>query len=582
MIDTAPECAGTPGPDPAQARHTARALANTTTRSHRQTPALRTAILVGLLCASLALTGCAYQNAVDRADLWAQQGQWERALEEYRKANRLDPDGEDAIAGMVQAKTQIATRLLDGAARSLDARDYEGAFEQADAAGQFAPDEPRVWQLYEAITSRIIAEATELISSGAHLDGLALLEMLIEQRPEIERALNDTVKQAELSWADRLRGQAASDEEAGHTAPAFVRMAMASALSNTKDDVASRERLRRAIVSDQAYAVRLGLTADAVRAADVRERFNGHLARGRRYIRIVDKPRDPGVTITAKISKGVCKQTSRSDVASHRYISGTRQIPNPAWERLQDDLLDAERDLLNLEQRSDDALERLERAEDELERAIENNSSSISSRRNDVQNRRRELFDARKRMRRARQESLNIRDRINREQPFTEEDVYSTFNYEVKHWTRTCTITLEGTISEADGAKARPFKTTEAAATSDKSHDAFVRFNIPQDRLNFPSSDASLVQHTDTLVARTLANMALERMREHRERLIAEAQAVESADLAEATRLYLLAFVLEPDDGLTGPGLWLRETYHLRDIYVLTRRPAGQTQKKER
>lgn len=553
---------------------------NTTTRSARRTPDcfvtprafLRRLALIGLLAVTLALSGCAYHEALDRGDAWANAEQWEEALKEYRRANRLNPDGAEAVEGIGRAKRALSERSLDGARRSLSARDYVGAFTKINEARKLTPDLPAVEEASEAVTTMLLAEARDLLSGQAHSEGMALLDLLLFYRPEMSRPLEDTIAQASQDWAARLRAEASEAEAKGQLAVAFVLMAHAGVVSGEDADRQAQARLKSKVLDGQAFHVYLELSGDAERLGDINRRFNGHLARSRRYLRVVRRAEAPGAILKARVSNPSCAQTARAEVASHRYVSGTRQSPNPRHASLQDDLMRCERDLLRAEERVDDRFRDLQRAEDALARAESNRKpdDDLSSERREVSRRRDALLSARRDARREREDLLRARERLNDEPAFREEDVISEFLYEIRVHTRRCEIVWEGTVSNARNADTETFREVQSAATSDRSHAAQVRFGIAEDTLRFPRSDDAMTQAADEAIAEALSLKALTRLSAHRQALITQADALAATDPAEATRLYVIAFLLEPDDGRSGPGLWLRERYQLTDIFALT------------
>ncbi len=508
---------------------------------------------------------------MDRADAWGRAGHWDRALAEYQRANRLDPDAPGAIRGIAASSAMIAEAHIAGARRSLAAGDFDGAYSKALAARKARPDLEIIELTLEAITIRLLAEARDMSAAGHFGDALDLLDIIRQRVPDRAGAARDLTEGSRLAWAASLRVQAQQDEAADHPGPALVRYAMAASLSDNPDDARARDRLRAALLKDQSFKIALSIKGDPPRAAAAADLIRQITLHKLRALQLVDTPADPGAALTLALGPPQCQQDSTVEVANHRYVSGTRQLANPDWVRLRQEVEAIERDLLRLEQSADRDLDDLERAEDERDRAAREGRPDLDRLQREVEDRRQKVRQSRAERQRTRQTLLRCHEDLGRLSPFVDEDVLSDFSYEVRAWVRTCAVPWEALLADHDGRRAQPLRSEQRASTADRSHAAHVRFQIPEDPLAFSQRDADLIRAADRAIVETAAGLLLDRFRDHRAAIVARAQAVDQTDPAEATRLLILAYLMEPDDGRGGIDALLQARFDFLDPRVLAR-----------
>jgi hypothetical protein len=512
------------------------------------------------------LEGCAWQEALREGDQWAAQGEWAEALAAYERAQRLEPGEAEVIARLARARQEIAREQLAASERSLQAGDFEGAFVKLGEAMHHWPQNEGLMPLREAITTQVLALSRDQLGARQYEAAQETLGILQRHRgdlPELE------IRRQEVSqvWAKEVRGQARRDEAEGLVTGAFARYALAASLSGDAEDAQARDRLREVILGPARWRVSLSVEGDQGRGARVRALALGALTQGRQIV--VEGPKGPAsASVVVSLREPVCAQSSQSEVATHRYRSGTRQVENPEWGRQWALIQRCEEELLRAEEGLDRRVDALLRAEADLLKAEEDKAPSLDRPRRAVLDARREVQEERRAVQRQRQELHGARAVLSRIPAFVEEETWSDFHYEVKLWTRSCEAAWSARALGPGGeARAQASRSTRAS-TQDRAHAAFVRFGIGEDPLSFPASDAGLIERADVEIGREVAEVALLAFVEDRRARKLEAARRMGSDPEGAARIWAELWLQAPGES-PDEGRLLAERYGLPNPWVL-------------
>jgi len=360
----------------------------------------------------LVLSGCAFAEAIDRGDGYATVGDWEAAQEAYEEAVRENPDNAIAIQKLEEARQYGADAEVEEGRDALAAGRWAAALEHVELAQGFVTGDAGAARLRADTLAEMIRSGTALLGSGstlrayelgleartlfpseaapdelvkrsreallvqarAELDaerfesGVAVIEDVLRREPSQHRALQPLQTEFADRWSASLRKRAEAAERSGGKGSAFVLYAMASAVAGQASDRAARDRLR-AVLREQGR-VSVALTVEG--AAERRRESEASLQAW-----VVE---EGGLTPATRAGKadivvGVgfgevrCESASVERVGSVQYVSGTRQVRNPEFERRRRDLIEAE-DALEREERKElEQLESLGRLEHDLDRA---------------------------------------------------------------------------------------------------------------------------------------------------------------------------------------------------------------------
>jgi hypothetical protein len=577
----------------------ARLAARRASERHSTTrfPRARKAALALVLLLALVLEACAWKQAVERGDRYAAQGDWARALAEYEDARADEPDEPAILERIERARRQLAASQLEASKRSLDAGDFEGAFSRLKEAEQAWPSNTELPTTREAITTRVLAKAREQREAGQFKPALETLGIIQRHRPDAAAQLLTVPREQVLQgWADQERAQAQKDEAEGKKGPAFVRYAQAAALVGRDGDLQARDRLRGEVMQGAQWGLKLELKGNADRGGRIYQATTQEVARKRR-VQVGGPLKGAGVEAVVTLGEPQCTQTSRAEVAVHRYVSGKKQVENQDWkvqwtsiQTVQKEMLRAEEDV-DREQVELDRLEaelvKLENEQVKLEKelteaegkqgadvarardAVAKARERVNEQRERIARKRRDLQERRDVVREARRDLLDAQERLGQTPQFREEDTYSEFNYEVKRWTRTCVVTWDARLKDAKGETLPGLQRSVSASTEDASHEAYVKFGISEDVLRFPESDAALVEKGDALVVQALGEVLDKQFFQYQQGLTL--QGVEEADPAKATLHYVRAYLVQPDGQSAEAGRWLADKYGLSELGVLVK-----------
>ena len=378
-------------------------------------------VRLGLLV--VLLTGCAYREAMVRGHEAEAEQAWEEAVDAYETALRAEPGDERASSALQAARGAWHTEALQTFEQALATGDLAAAGVAQRKAAAARPDDPATasarQRLVEAEAARTaagwqrdaekasqngdlrgafrLASHAEQVHSTAAGQGLlnATRTRLIEAATQAEAAgrpraaLEDWDELARIEpaqagglaafrgrWAERERALAAAETAPG---AAFLHAALAADLSGLAADAARRDGLRQAVLAKTALVLEAAFTGDPEREAALRA-----------ALPVAEVPASgPRLRVQVVAAAPACSQFQQTQVAEGRYVSGTREVPNPEWQRGREavrqqrtELQDAEdaeqrtrrelRDLEERQQRAGRALrERMQRDREEANRRLD-------------------------------------------------------------------------------------------------------------------------------------------------------------------------------------------------------------------
>lgn len=509
---------------------------------------------------------------MQEGDRWAAQEQWPEALAAYERAERLEPGHPDLVDRITRARQQIAQEQLASARRSLQAEDFEGALVKLGEAMHHWPENRELEPLREQITTRVLALARDQLQAGQHQASLDTLGILQRHRPDLPQLM---IRRQEItqSWAREARQRARRDEEEGLPHAAFARYALAASLSQDPEDAQARDRLRESILAPARWRLALDLQGDEARVAPLRKRIFQAVSQGRQIEPVAQvDPKLPGARVSASLGSATCQQESQSEVATHRYVSGSRQVENPDWRRQWDIIRSCEEDLIRAEEQLDRRVDVLLRAENELVRAEENQDKDLDRYRRPVLDARRDVRQERREVQRQRAELNAARVELARIPSFLEEETLSDFHYEVKLWTRSCEVPWRVVGAASNGEPHVSFSRVTSSSTQDRAHAAYVRFAISEDPLRFPSGDLELIQVADQDIADQVAQYVVQLFEEDRKNLMVLADKLSTHDPENSMLVWMRIWLLDPAHSPEA-GQLLKERYQLPNPWILTSQP---------
>lgn len=396
-------------------------------------------LLVGVTFAlTLTTSGCPFRQAIERGDEYAETGNWERAVTEYAAAAEIDPEDQEAIDKLSEARGHASATAIEDAESALARRQYEAAVTRVADAERYGSTSPRVAAIrvgardgliadtkaalgrhelraayslgataaklfpgspeavatLTSVRQEVIATGNRALEGGKYPEAKASFKLIARFEPHREREARGHLQRVDQAWATALRTQATTDERRGALGTALVRYAMAYALSKSDGDRAARDQLRAQLVATGSVRLAVDVRGDPSRrskfARAMRRRVDGTSlltwdARGDQHARI-DLP------------NAACESQSRRRQATQRYLSGTQEVRNPDWTTLDEQSRSLERDLGT--------------ARDELARAQRQHSDTLDKLQRtgeaDRKLRRRELNDLQRKVDQLRDEEQDL------------------------------------------------------------------------------------------------------------------------------------------------------------------------------
>jgi hypothetical protein len=331
----------------------------------------------------LALQGCTYQQAMHRGDEAALAQNWDVAYDAYRFANEVKPGKADAA--VAKARTAAAEAEVVAAETALVAKDFATAADHLDRAAERDPELPRIaavrtaahdamvtelarrtaahepvratyefsvlaTRLYptspqfedatEALRDQVEADALALLDDGKYADARVMARTIAEVEPE--EATRGTALDHEVTnaWVARLAQKAEAAAKTDRPALAAVYYARAYEVGGLEDyKLASQHSLALAAPSAE-LAVYVDSQGSGARHWRLRKALKTAALASPGVRSGVSSNWDLGPTIYANAER--CAETKKIVPMTQDYVSGTRQVPNPAYAAVTDDLEQAE------------------------------------------------------------------------------------------------------------------------------------------------------------------------------------------------------------------------------------------------
>lgn len=322
------------------------------------------------------LAGCAYGRAIDRGHDYVAQSRWRDALAEFDRARRLDPDEAEAQRLYEMAVPHAIAEAKREAGQAVAEGRYEDALEAARYVEDLDPAEGEamrtaVARWVEAGVEGFIREekmaeayalalrgkalfggwkplASQLIAIRDHylkrsdaafarddfrgaLEALAVIEKHEPERAPLHAERRDRIRGA---WADRVSAEARAMADAGHPGAAAALYARAHEIAGRPAD---RDAMRVQLASLEEhgmFSVALDGRGEPSRArveedAELRLRSvpGVHLASSAAEV--------ASMAVHVETGPVRCRDESRIETDAVRYQSGSREVPNPAYQQLE-------------------------------------------------------------------------------------------------------------------------------------------------------------------------------------------------------------------------------------------------------
>ena len=327
-------------------------------------------VVVVTLALILLAAGCARYLA--RGDELAAQGNWVAAMGEYERAVRHDPDSAEAQAKLSEARRKVVGIWLAEARGALGRDDRARCCQRVAAVLRLDRNAP-VGDLVKQVTARVVRDVGLGVGAGNYAGAtaalrplrecpgagavirseenrivaaifaasdkalgskrwkaaLALVRAAVRVQAHRRAEVDAKVRQIEAAWGRDYRRMAREAGKRGQPGVAFVRYAQAWVLTRAPEDQQAARTLRAELRASSRMRMRWRPSGDLGRMARIEGLIDRELVAPGAIGMVSRGPADASVGL--RLEPPRFKQTRTVSVAAHRYVSGTRSAPNPAW-----------------------------------------------------------------------------------------------------------------------------------------------------------------------------------------------------------------------------------------------------------
>lgn len=323
------------------------------------------------LFALLVLSGCntAYRQAMAQAEEAAIRGDFMTAAHAYRAACAASPDDEKACSRAATFAQKATDQAIATARPACDAGDLDQCLPPLLAARELIPDHPEVNAMLERASQVQTERCSKWKAEGPLTEataGLACLQSRASQLPvpSYQALLNERGNQLSSRFA-QLAGTAQGQSTAGAST---VLWSAAQCFSPSTDANSRAEQARQAFLSQSSIPVGIRVNGRvppqiASELSRLCESMSANLAPAARCAERGMAPGQPDpleIRVNALIQSAV--ENVSEDVRSLRYLSGTRQVRNPAYRAARERLNEAERSVRDTESLKSDKDKECEQA----------------------------------------------------------------------------------------------------------------------------------------------------------------------------------------------------------------------------
>jgi len=361
-----------------------------------------------LVLLTLLISGCAYQNAMKRAESMAEQGQWRSAVAEYEAALAKKPKSEKARAGLDTAIEPAVRESAADAKGKLANRDYEGVMKEVWYIEKWMPGEPVAVELRAGVDQGIkslfdghwangeiepaysqAARARDLLGGTSwteealsrsrtyyfdwadgltkeakYSDAIGVLAVVRKYEPAWNGEVDARESRIRGLWADErvaIARKFAKKKQKGASAAAF---GGAVEVAQRGQDIEEMRGLVADLRNDGWFWLYADFRGEDWRTARIRDQFVGQV-QGNTGLAWANTTDQADVHLRLTASPAVCENRTDVSYAQQQYIAGYRDVPNPDYQRLVDSVAYGERQVA-------DHAGRWERARSEADAAYQN------------------------------------------------------------------------------------------------------------------------------------------------------------------------------------------------------------------
>lgn len=495
----------------------------------------------------LMAVGCAHRRDIRAGDEYMEAGAYRAALGHYRAAQERRPKSEPIREKVDAAEQRVLEETLRDVNDAISEGDIEGAIYEAADVARIIEDPDRLDELEAVIEMEVIREAEFLFEDQEFAAALLLIDAHIVAFGEPLEPVAAIQNEISTFWEGELRSQARryfEEDRFGGAALYYIKADFIGEIADPSAERESRglEAIQR-VQRDDGWGVHVGSNVHD----DSLQRVVDRVFEFQFPEAIVDarqeEPFGMEAHIRLTITDPVFEDWEERETRSEEYQSGTRAVSNPAYEREQRNLSQAEDRVRTAERDVNNARRDLRSAERDLaQRRREGRSTSIQESRVDsaysTLERHERTLDSR------RSEVDRSRSNLRQIDPTIEEPVYSTHYYEVtlQKGRMTTDVRLEIVAPSREFEYVHEYQVNEVMQS--ERHTAQPVIDLPG-RDELAPSYRQMRRNLDVVLGNGVAEFLLRAFGRYRHHWVAQAAELPADDKLDRLARFV---VLDPED----------------------------------
>jgi len=505
-------------------------------------------LLLGCLLTALVFSGCpGASKHIQRGDELMNSDLHEQALEEYEKAEEIEPDNPEVKSRLEKVRTLLATAAHADGLIMLKNKKYREAIAEFKRALSYKPDEAAFMQNLKRAAKGVLDEGRQAIADKQFRKATRIFKEVLEELPNFAEA-KQGLKEAESGMTDLLYSEALDYFKRGLYGNALISVIQlrkkVGAYEGSADlEVSARDNLKNAAQ----FGIKVG-------AARVKKRLRARTDEVvERFLKVkiaecptAEMPVQEGARLNVKVGfvGTAFSQDKETTTGEQKYQSGTRKVDNPKYLELKQQIAGGEEKSKRLEEE----LQQDGKVIDESRQAMadagpDDDESSLRKRLKDAEKKRDDHLTE---LRETENRLVEFRGTIKRTKRKLNEPVFDVHKYDVEKVTRTCTVRIKVTARGEGGVKALDEELVGTAATSDTTNPAMKKYNVKADPLKFPATDEELIKQAIENATENIAEKLGGQCQKWHAELLSRARQASTGAAIEATEDYVLYLFVSP------------------------------------
>jgi len=499
-------------------------------------------ILSGIMLLFAQLSACSGASEhLKRGDELLQAELHKEALDEYRKAAKLEPENVEVQKRIAKVRHSLASGANEEGLSLLEMKDHVGAINAFRKAVHYDPDESSYRKNLSRAARELLAKGKQLAEKSEFEKSVELLSRLSRILPQ-DAETKRTLEEVKMLWAGKLFEKAEQNFERRLFGNALISLVRINELVGVYRGSAAMEAEAR---GEMRTAALFGVS---VAPGRTRRKFSDHtadLVKSIEQVKIENCPTaelpslgKARIRLKVAITDIDFEKTRATTTGEQKYQSGIRKVDNPKFIELKRKITDTRLRISQLE-------EMLKQDEKIIEQAREafadaGPSDDEESLRSKLKKAEKDREDHGNELVEKRNEVVKLRRTLSKTDRKLDEPVFDVHTYEIDKVTRTARVSIKVSAREEGGIPLIDDTETGVASTSDSTNPAKRKYRVKADPLRFPKTDEELIDdalaNASGKIAEGLQGLC---SRWHKE-ILSRARQASDAAVLEATEDYVL------------------------------------------